>query len=907
MADPQQSQSILDTRLEGQHSKTINRTDLEISNTLLECGPPPTTKPEPATEVDEQSTVPNSQSNLQTSAKQPDYETPMLEEKTWSRNIASNSVSEADILGTGDQVDIATAAKYSPQGRLPPYDGAVEHNAAAQDGPSNEVAEHFIPMSVNHELSDSRLDDDEDVANCLLSPEEIEARARNWTDEDHENPAPLDARSLMKRTGIDKIAIQDLYEELQSTQKQAVFTTSSLEEDEVLLSNNKGSHTKYPRANSSDDHEEVGSSKEPQISASELGDADSDGGAPVNDRDQSLQTPGSIVSSVTSRSTESKEAFPVTAGCAETGHRKPEIGPLSGKSIQQIQTEKPADCTDLYVLKRIQCRSAPGALDLHHDRSISETTLVNSPRLQTATASPPGFHLPSIRPSAPRHVADSEQRLDEAEYALRVEQAIEETKEATNREWESANAATELRHESEIEDLKEDQEAAIVDLQEKHQEDRKRVRRNHGDKMKNLRGEVARARSETTAVEETLVNIKIERKALRDELRAKNDQLERAVMATQTLQANNNIRNYQQTVRVGHIAEMRTHPIKNAQLAELVLGLNKQLEQQAAHFNAVTAQLQDDLTQCQQTRDWYMEKSERYHSALVQNVAETPLLKLEGREEELIQLRSRLCECEAALDDEQRTRAAEGEMFSNQVMSMREGIRRYELDAKAMQLSRNAALAANEAKTRMMGRPMSDNEVDAAFWEQYRIIQKDYQELRQNADGHEQQKAEKEEEINLLKAKVLELGMQGPKDQERIHELVWEVRRLKFDYDTALHELDIAVQDQEKREPELWKSIRDQQLREKDEKIACLEAQLQKEVAEECNSGPKTPSNPGNQWGTPGPLFGNEEATRPENFWTPSHGSCLVSYSDRDQVTQAGVLATPNGSPTSDQADISFF
>ena len=72
---------------------------------------------------------------------------------------------------------------------------------------------------------------------------------------------------------------------------------------------------------------------------------------------------------------------------------------------------------------------------------------------------------------------------------------------------------------------------------------------------------------------------------------------------------------------------------------------------------------------------------------------------------------------------------------------------------------------------------------------------------------------------NSCLALYLELGMQGPKDQERIHELVWEVRRLKFDYDTALHELDIAVQDQEKREPELWKSIRDQQLREKDEKI----------------------------------------------------------------------------------------
>lgn len=523
---------------------------------------------------------------------------------------------------------------------------------------------------------------------------------------------------------------------------------------------------------------------------------------------------------------------------------------------------------------------------------------------------------PLIRPSAPRRVACGKQRHDEFECALRIEQAIEETTEATNREWESANAAAELRHDCEIEELKEDQQATIIDLQEKHQEDLKKVRKKHGDKMKNLRGEVARARLEKNAVEETLKTMSSERDVLRDEVRAKDEQLERAVAAAQALQANNNnIYNRQQDAQKEYSAVMWTQLSHNGPLAGLALALNNQLEQQATHFDAVAAQLQEDLTQCQQTRDWYMEKSERYHTALVRTVAKRPRVKLEeDREEQLVELRLRLRGCEAALDDEQRVRKSESEMFSNQMMSMRECIRRGELDAQAMQLSRKAALAANEANIRMMRRPMSENEVDTAYWEQYRIIQKDYQELQQNADGHEHQKVEKEEEINVLKAKILGFG----KDPKRIYELEEKVRRLEFDYDTALHERDIAVQDQEKREPEVWKSIRDKQLREKDEKIVLLEAQLRNEVPEKNDPGPRTPpsiaygTNPRGfvtpvLGGTPGPLFGNEEATKPEYFWTPSNTSIPVSHSGNGQVIHPKVLATPSGSPESDQGDISFF
>lgn len=497
---------------------------------------------------------------------------------------------------------------------------------------------------------------------------------------------------------------------------------------------------------------------------------------------------------------------------------------------------------------------------------------------------------------------------------MRIQQAIQETREATDREWEIANAATELRHGNEIEELKEDQQDAIIALQEKHKDDLKKVRKKHGDKMRDVRGEVARALSEKKAVQTTSENITTERDVLQEELRTRDEQLERAVAAAQAFQANNDICNHQQDVQSGHFA-LLTQPIRYGPLSGPAPESFDQPRQQATQFNAVIAQIQDDLDQCQQTRNWYMEKSEKYHKALVENSARNSVMELE---EDKVELRLRLRECEATLSNEQLVRKAEQETYWNQLMIMREEIRRSDLDAKAMDSSRKAALAANEANIRMMRRPMSDNEIDAAFWEQYRIVQRDCQELEQNAKGHEHQKVEKAEDINVLKAKILQLELQGPRDGERIRRLEEESSQLKFDHNTTIYERDMAIQDQGKQEPELWKSIRDRSLKEKDEKIAHLEAQLCDRVTETNSPDPRTPfsieeaTNPDGlvrsvQGSTFGPLFGNEEATRPEDFSTPNPGFRHHPLFGNEQITQPRIVFTPNRSPDSHQADISFF
>lgn len=326
----------------------MGRTEERNVHILLECEPPFITESEPGTECDEPSGSAKPQKDLQTSEKQTHNETLGSEQRISNRDIPFGLVNEAaNSFGAGNHVEIATAPESYTRPSFPSYRGALERNTAAQGGFSSKVVEQRIPTSDHHELLDSRVDDGEDVANCLLSPEEIEVRARNWKDEDHENPAPLNTRSLMEHTGIDECAGQDLYEEHQAAQQQAVFTTASFKQDEVLFSINKAAHMEYPRVYSrgSFGHKDEGCSKELQMLDSGCSDADSDGGAPINYSYQSSETPGSNASSVTSRSTESvtsrstesKEAFPPAAGIAATGHRKPELLPLPGKLTQQTQ------------------------------------------------------------------------------------------------------------------------------------------------------------------------------------------------------------------------------------------------------------------------------------------------------------------------------------------------------------------------------------------------------------------------------------------------------------------------------------------------------------------------------------------------------------------------------------------
>lgn len=615
--------------------------------------------------------------------------------------------------------------------------------------------------------------------------------------------------------------------------------------------------------------------------------------------------------------------------------------------ISTIEGRKTANSkAELYVLKRIKRRSAPGALDLGHNRSDSDTTLVNSLRLRSTTPSPLEFDCAPVRPSASKNFAGSgrdfrnetdtqiqkEQKEvsgfethEEIEFAVRIRQAVEATKEATDREWESADAATELRHKNEIEELREEHEdenlnfrgeifnlnEEIFDLKEKYQKDLKKVRKKNGEKMKEARGVFARAISEKNNIEKTLSNITTERDILRDELRAKDKQLDEAFGAAKALQANI----IAQTPKGQAEREISslTGPVPEGRDPSNVL---------PAELHATTARLQNDLAECQKVRDFYIAKTERYRDIIVEGPGRADLADYEeNREEELSVLRKQVQDYKSKLEDERRARTADSEAAWNQLMVIHDSMRRKDLELRAMEASRLAALAANESNIRMMRRPLSDNEIDTAFWEHLRIIEKDFQELQYNVRGHELEKMAKEEELNGFKAKILELELKGPEDNERIRGLEEEIRQANFDYGTAVIERDIARQDQDNREPEVWRLIRDKPLRERDEKIARLEAQLRmrEDIERGDNSDRSNRSNrekatqvhvlatPKQEF-TPWPSLGWPDAKKADSLETLKQETNPGLLFGNEEATTPGVLSRLlRGSPQSDQSGSIFF
>lgn len=81
-----------------------------------------------------------------------------------------------------------------------------------------ELGEQRDPQTKEEDCLDSELDDDEDVAHCLLNQSEIDLRAHNWTDQERENVVPLNVHSLARFTGIREIDVQDIFEELRDSE-----------------------------------------------------------------------------------------------------------------------------------------------------------------------------------------------------------------------------------------------------------------------------------------------------------------------------------------------------------------------------------------------------------------------------------------------------------------------------------------------------------------------------------------------------------------------------------------------------------------------------------------------------------------------------------------------------------------
>lgn len=113
---------------------------------------------------------------------------------------------------------INTNLEDHPYEDLHPIASSHEKLSPKQQPQSKELREQQAPELNEEDSLDSDLDDDEDVANCLLSQSEVDLRARNWTDEEHESVVPLNVRSLARFTGVREIDARDLFEELRDAE-----------------------------------------------------------------------------------------------------------------------------------------------------------------------------------------------------------------------------------------------------------------------------------------------------------------------------------------------------------------------------------------------------------------------------------------------------------------------------------------------------------------------------------------------------------------------------------------------------------------------------------------------------------------------------------------------------------------
>lgn len=379
MTHAQPSKSIANVLWAGHNTEEQGGSESTTESILPECRLPLIPQLDLALDFDNLRAATKSQDELQLFQEQARFEMPGIVEGTEDQDTVSQSAIEAGVDCTSDSAGIATRRNRFSQRSLHPNDVALESGAAALEGPPFTFAQQHVPMSDHEDHLNSELDDDENVADCLFSLSKSNLRARNWTDKDHEAPVPLNDRSLMRLTGIDGFAVQDLHKELQHAEQRCVSGSQSDTAEHSLLNspskhslqyacrvqetataielasaassqalasssmaNHPITHIREPSeayasqgracnfekarlvnftGTAAPEEQEVPLPKEDGSNTEDLESTypDSDGGVPVNASDLISGTPSSDAFSVTSNSTEPKDGPPSAAEIAASG------------------------------------------------------------------------------------------------------------------------------------------------------------------------------------------------------------------------------------------------------------------------------------------------------------------------------------------------------------------------------------------------------------------------------------------------------------------------------------------------------------------------------------------------------------------------------------------------------------
>ena len=409
----------------------------------------------------------------------------------------------------------------------------------------------------------------------------------------------------------------------------------------------------------------------------------------------------------------------------------------------------------------------------------------------------------------------------ERDIAERLAEAQSAAKEAITKEWTATVDAMDYNHRNELEEAKEEHQIAVNDLKEKHHLKLKRAEARHGRQVTDLRDELQNLKSTVDSDKTTLQELTASKLGLAGRLASCEHELGVALNHIQTMEAQIRQEKQQGALVLRHPPGLAGY---NAGGVEWQAAMTWGELQAKRDLAAVEEQLEI----CQGQFQIYFYKTGELLAAMAADPGKTAhvdgLLLLQ--EELCNELRQQSIKYLDAWDQEKRERRLEQATFSDAIDLAAMASREVNNHTRYLEISRDGLLKQIEELLQQCKRGITLNEFDRAFADHHEVVKKDNKELGIKVHSLEIKLEEMHGELNRLRAIDRQAEAAVPDHSNELRQLQEEIVRLTKDNETLQIELDIARQDQEKREPETWREVREKILREKDDEIAALRLQI---------------------------------------------------------------------------------
>ena len=410
----------------------------------------------------------------------------------------------------------------------------------------------------------------------------------------------------------------------------------------------------------------------------------------------------------------------------------------------------------------------------------------------------------------------------EKDFAQRMAEAESAAKEATTNEWTATVEAIEYNQHNELEEAREKHQIAVNDLKDKHQLKLKRAVARHDTQMNDLRDELHNLKSTVDSDKATMQELTATKLDLAGKLASCEYELGIARNQIQTIGAQS-----RQETQQGAAVLRQPQGLAGYNAG----GVGRQAAMTWGEMQAreELAGMQEQFRICQEQFQFYYNKTGELWAAMAEAPGKTALIDglLEKKKELCDALRQKSIEYSNALEEEKRERRLENANFSDAVDLAAKASHEVKNQMRYLEMSRDGLLKQIEELLQRCKRGITLNEFDKAFANHHEVVKKDNKELSIKVHSLEIKIEEMHRESNRLRMIDRQAEAAVPDKTNEILQLKGEIVRLTNDNETLRMETNIARQDQEKREPETWREVREKVLREKDDEIAALRLQLE--------------------------------------------------------------------------------